>query len=216
MAAPRPLLVIDMMALIGATAIGLWLSDALAGWANDQWCWAELAEHWQALALLARSPEVSWPGLIEFALYQVSLGLDAQMPIVAVVGPTVVALDRFGRGGPLVGAPTRPGAVAVAAATAGLAGLIAIMACAFALGRGPALPIYLEPGTALLATGWPVVVGLAVSSAWMLQLRRGWDVEAGWADRTGRLIGTYWLVMGLKNATLGAWFHTHEYYFHFF
>jgi hypothetical protein len=42
----------------------------------------------------------------------------------------------------------------------------------------------------------PIVIGVAVASAWLIMAMNGsWRPEPGWIDRSGRLIGIYWLAM---------------------
>ncbi len=130
----------------------------------------------------------TWLGQV-YVRADVGFGVGSRVAGPLMLGLLVVAL-RPPRAG-LHRLSRRPGFVACVAAASALAVNALEVAVPPLLRTGPLIFIYRHP----YEPAWEARVGPAVIGAWLvLAIGRRWRSERGWIDRSGRLLGIFWIV----------------------
>lgn len=169
----RPFTLLDAMALVGTTAIGLWLTRLVFG--------SEIAE-------ISEADPSAWGTGAYFELVVFS-GAFA-VPMVTAWTAALLALT-FRTSGPARRRWRRPGLVAIATSLpVALVGVFYFLLVMIAKNGGPVTWSELPEaaGEALvLGHGLP---GLVVAAAWFVLVLSGrWHPARDWLDRAGRLVG---------------------------
>lgn len=186
----RPARVSDILIVVATTAVGLAIFNlVVAGVLWEKNLLGRLLQPpdhgWDSGAVVVRG--VEWIG--------------PTLPFTCAWSCTLIALRLRAPRPPARRLWRQPGLVACVAATIGLAwaalGLGAVLAVdrlfSDRLGSKPQVWLF----HFLVEELFPYI-GLAVAVAWIvLALTRQWTRPADWIDRFGRLLGGYWIVVGL-------------------
>jgi hypothetical protein len=185
----RPFTVLDAMILVAATAVGIWLGRSTQDFVTSDWPVVEWPDYWGKDAGTAYQ-ETRW------FLHRVSL---AALP---VAWPWTLALLvlRLRRPRPpvrrLIRQPGFAAGVAVTVVTAAIAlGGFSTLAELTLWGVGRRGHGIYDFVFGHLCDDRPQPCGPAVASAWgVLAVGRMCRREPGWIDRTGAVLGAYWVV----------------------
>jgi hypothetical protein len=173
--APRRLTLLDMMALIAATAVGLALASAL------QPRYRDLGEATRFVAL---------PFALQLHGAAVELTVALTAPLFA---SWTLALTVLRLRGPRIVPIGSPGPAACVAAS------LVLMA-----GVPLNLMMYTPPGHPWVLALWTSGswAGFVVIAVWVVLILRGqWRPEPNWIDRAGRVVGLYWIVVYVATRT---------------
>ncbi len=192
----RRVTLLDLMILVGATALGCaadgWLLGLDGGGGVDLL---------PALLRMARDREFS--GLL-FAFWLLML------PVAMAWTVAVIPLGLAGPRPRSRRAARPPGLVAGWAALLafGVIGLV-ILSAALVMGRSQAAILLFQGELLNLTFFAPLIVGLTIAAAWLgLVLARRWRPEPTWVDRLGRVAGVAWIGAGLAAPALYFLFGT--------
>lgn len=180
--------VLDAMILVAATAVGCALVNGISAISNGESSWQNIYK--EVTDLLQGQAPAGWlftaMGIAaEFTVFLVS-------PIVAMWGVALIPIRLTGPRPRWRRLARQPGLTAACAAT-----LAASLIGSYFLSK------LLVPSNQYLGVGWTLVIaqdliGMAVLAAWMTLILGGrWRAEPSWIDRLGRLIGAFWILLGL-------------------
>jgi hypothetical protein len=174
-AARRRLTLLDMMALVAATAVGLALASALQPRNQD------LGQSARFVALLVASQQHG-------AAVERAVSLTA--PLFAFWTLALTVLRLRGPGKVPIGSPGPAACVSTS---------LVLMA-----GLPLNLMTYTPPGHPWVLALWTggSWAGFVVIAVWgVLALRGQWRPESNWIDRAGRVVGLYWIAVYIATRT---------------
>ncbi len=179
----RPFRLVDAMILVAAVGLACGITQGLSYATGGSISWTAI------LAEMYKLPN----GLSKFVEISASL-LILALPFAGMLSLAVIAVRMIGPRPRLLRIARQPGITAMWAAGLGIALSAVQIGIAVSIGTGVASG-YREIIAIHSCLSYP---GMAVLGTWAsLLLARRWRSEKSWVDRMGRVLGFFWILVGV-------------------